>query len=178
MHAGSRSNFQVSSKMPSASYEKDGSFRPHENTDINGAKVGSYTNGYDDPFQHRPKPQQNVLLLHGPGQKYSLHKTGQVPELRSEREILIKVHGKVLTCGWNETGTDGHQVVAIGLNPVDWKGPYARTLAKYKWHHTYQGESDYNFGIPSLPWVNGRDFAGIVVETDRSVTRVKPGDVV
>ena len=155
--------------MPSAS---------HENAHINGAKVSGYTNGHHDPFQHRPKPQQNVLLLHGPGQKYSLHKTGQVPELRSEREILIKVHGKVLTCRLNDTGTDDHQVVAIGLNPVDWKGPYARLLRNIKRLFTYHGKSDYNFGIPSLPWVNGRDFAGIVVETDRSVTRVKAGDVV
>ena len=112
--------------MPSASYEKDGGQKPYVNADTNGAKVGFYTNGHHDPFQHRPKPQQNVLLLHGPGQKYSLHKTGQVPELRSEREILIKVHGKVLTCRQSESSTDSHQVVAIGLNPVDWKGPYAK----------------------------------------------------
>ena len=49
---------------------------------------------------------------------------------------------------------------------------------KYKWYITYNGGSDYNFGIPSLPWVNGRDFAGVVIKTDRSVTRVKAGDVV
>lgn len=35
----------------------------------------------------------------------------------------------------------------------------------------------FNFGIPSLPWVNGRDLAGIVVEADASA-RVKQGDLV
>ena len=49
---------------------------------------------------------------------------------------------------------------------------------RYKWYLTYHGKSDYGFGIPSLPWVNGRDFAGIVVKTGRSVTKVKAGDVV
>ena len=92
MHAESQSDFQVSSKMALVSHEKDGSLKPQVNGDGHSAKVGGYTNGDHDPFQHRPKPQQNVLLLHGPGQKYSLHKTGQVPELKSEREILIKVH--------------------------------------------------------------------------------------
>ena len=84
--------------MPSASHEKDGILKPCLNADTNGEKVVGYTNGHHDPFQHRSKPQQNVLLLHSPGQKYSLHKTAQIPELRSEREILIKVHAKVLTC--------------------------------------------------------------------------------
>ena len=77
--------------MASVSHEEDGSLKQYANEDGYGTKVNGFVNEDHDPFQHRPKPQQNVLLLHGPGQKYSLHKTGQVPELRSEREILIKV---------------------------------------------------------------------------------------
>ena len=38
--------------------------------------------------------------------------------------------------------------------------------------------SDYNFGVPSFPWVNGRDFAGIVVKTPKGTSRIKAGDVV
>ncbi|TQB71395.1 hypothetical protein MPDQ_007607 [Monascus purpureus] len=38
------------------------------------------------------------------------------------------------------------KVAAIGLNPIDWKAPA------------------FNFGIPSLPWVNGRDLAGTIVQ--------------
>lgn len=38
--------------------------------------------------------------------------------------------------------------------------------------------SDYNFGLPSFPWVNGRDFAGIVVKGPQSSSRVTIGDAV
>ena len=68
-----------------------------------------YTNGLTqvnhkgDDFIRLEAPQQDVLLLHGPRQKYSLEKAQSIPELRSDREILI-------------------QVLAVGLNPVDWKG--------------------------------------------------------
>ena len=41
-----------------------------------------------------------------------------------------------------------------------------------------QYDSDYNFGIPSFPWINGRDFAGIVVKAGKAVSRVKLGDIV
>ena len=43
-------------------------------------------------FQHLPKIQQNVLLLHGPRQKYTLDRNGHIPELRSNREILVQVN--------------------------------------------------------------------------------------
>lgn len=70
------------------------------------------------------------------------------------------------------------QVVAIGLNPVDWKGPYARLLQKLRRPFAHGENSDYDFGLPSFPWVNGRDFAGIVVKTGKGASRVKAGDVV
>ena len=38
--------------------------------------------------------------------------------------------------------------------------------------------SDYDFGLPSFPWVNGRDFAGIVVKASKENDRIKAGDVV
>lgn len=40
------------------------------------------------------------------------------------------------------------------------------------------GLSDYNFGVPSFPWINGRDFAGVVVKVGKAVSRVKLGDAV
>ena len=64
-----------------------------------------------------------------------------IPELHGDDEILV-------------------QVLAIGLNPVDWKG------------------ADYGFGQPSYPWVNGRDFSGIVVKAPRKPSRIQLGDVV
>lgn len=84
---------------------------------------------------------QDVLLIHGPGQEYKLTQNHCIPELESEHEILVKV-------------------IAVGLNPIDWKGP------------------DYNFGLPSLPWINGRDLAGVVVKAHRNLRRIRVGDVV
>lgn len=49
--------------------------------------------------------RQKALLLHGAQQQYTLVTDHIVPEILRDGEILIKV-------------------LAIGLNPVDWKGPY------------------------------------------------------
>ena len=60
--------------------------------DVNAPKTNGDLNGnHDDAFQHLPKPQQDILQLHGPRQKYSLEKAGEIPELRSDREILVQV---------------------------------------------------------------------------------------
>lgn len=102
---------------------------------------GSTSSTHNDEFLRLDAPQQDLLLLHGPRQKYKLEHSAAIPELQGEREILV-------------------QVLAIGLNPVDWKG------------------ADYGFSQPSYPWVNGRDFAGIVVRACRTNSRVQQGDVV
>ncbi|KAL3489546.1 chaperonin 10-like protein [Aspergillus germanicus] len=96
-----------------------------------------------------PSPTQRALLLHAAQQPYSLVTDHAIPTLLHKDEILIKV-------------------TAIGLNPIDWKGPA------------------FNFGIPSLPWVNGRDLAGIVVQEataeptsgSSSPSRLRKGDLV
>ncbi|KAM3424749.1 hypothetical protein BST61_g6733 [Cercospora zeina] len=113
----------------------------------NGVNGHSNANGTRSPavaqdeFLRLDAPQQDLLLLHGPRQKYKLEKSSSIPELQGDREILI-------------------QVLAIGLNPVDWKG------------------ADFGFSQPSYPWVNGRDFAGIVVRAPRTNSRVQQGDIV
>jgi NADPH:quinone reductase-like Zn-dependent oxidoreductase len=120
-----------------------------EKVDVNGSNGTNGTNGInghhnshnDDEFLRLDQPQQDLLLLHGPRQKYTLEKAQGIPELRGDDEILV-------------------QTLAIGLNPVDWKG------------------ADYGFGQPSYPWVNGRDFAGIVVKASRKDSRIKQGDIV
>lgn len=117
----------VKSKAPFSSLlsaSKSGQTNGYSNGTTNGATNGAtngYSNGYSNSFPKVPQangvstppikdefirletPQQDVLLLHGPRQRYSLEKAHDIPELRSDREILI-------------------QVLAIGLNPVDWKG--------------------------------------------------------
>ena len=79
--------------MPSILSVKNGNTKPQTNGDSNPPKTNGYWNGDhdDDGFQHLPKPQQNILQLHGPRQKYSLEKAGEIPELRSDREILVQV---------------------------------------------------------------------------------------
>lgn len=46
---------------------------------------------------------------------------------------------------------------AIGLNPIDWKSP------------------DFGFGIPELPFLSGRESAGVVCTTPRSKSRLQRG---
>ncbi|CAE7210971.1 hypothetical protein P3342_012124 [Pyrenophora teres f. teres] len=53
------------------------------------------------------------------------------------------------------------RVEAIGLNPIDWKAP------------------DFGFGIPTLPYIAGREFAGTVIEVGSATpSRLQPGDLV
>lgn len=49
--------------------------------------------------------RQKALLLHGAHQPYTLVTDHLVPSILRDGEILVKV-------------------AAIGLNPIDWKGPY------------------------------------------------------
>ncbi|KAF7867290.1 hypothetical protein EAF04_005373 [Stromatinia cepivora] len=84
---------------------------------------------------------QEVLLLHGPKQRY-IHATEHpIPSLNDGREMLVAVE-------------------IIGLNPIDWKAP------------------DFGFGLPSLPCISGRDFAGKVVKPPQANSRFKSGDIV
>ncbi|KAF2146963.1 uncharacterized protein K452DRAFT_294481 [Aplosporella prunicola CBS 121167] len=52
------------------------------------------------------------------------------------------------------------KVQTIGLNPIDWKAP------------------DFGFGIPSLPYIAGRDVVGVIVKAPKAQSRVREGDIV
>lgn len=56
-------------------------------------------------------PHQDVLLLHGPRQKYKHTKRQPIPKLENDREMLVEVQ-------------------VVGLNPIDWKAPYGITARK------------------------------------------------
>ena len=76
--------------------------------------------------------------------------------------------------------TDDELVVeirAIGLNPVDWKSMYACPLAQLS-GAANEKYSDYNFAIPQLPYIAGRDFAGVVVRAPAASSRLRIGDLV
>ena len=51
----------------------------------------SLSQGTDESFHILPKPQQDILLLHGPHQRYSIDKARDLPELKSDQEVLIQV---------------------------------------------------------------------------------------
>lgn len=105
---------------------------------------------------------QNALLLHAIKEKYTLVTDHAVPSILHQDEILIEVS-------------------AIGLNPIDWKAPYVlyfppvHSRSDRKLTNQY---SAFNFGIPSLPWVFGRDLAGTVIKTSSSSSRLQTGDLV
>ncbi|RJE18577.1 oxidoreductase, zinc-binding dehydrogenase family [Aspergillus sclerotialis] len=91
--------------------------------------------------QHLKEAKQNVLLLNGVREQYSLVTGYSIPSILYEGEILVKV-------------------LTIGLNPIDWKSPA------------------FNFGIPGLPWIFGRDLAGVVVKVSNKCSRLRAGDIV
>lgn len=61
-------------------------------------------------------PKQDVLCLYAKGEPYKLKQGHHIPRSATRNEALV-------------------QVLAIGLNPVDWKG------------------ADFGFGQPSYPWM-------------------------
>ncbi|KAJ5320010.1 hypothetical protein N7508_000293 [Penicillium antarcticum] len=99
------------------------------------------TSESEPPSPRSETSRQSVLLLKGAREQYSLVDDHAIPSVLHEEEILVKV-------------------LAIGLNPIDWKGPA------------------FNFGIPSLPWINGRDLAGLVLQVPKGSSRLKVGDIV
>ncbi|PVH91371.1 GroES-like protein [Periconia macrospinosa] len=53
------------------------------------------------------------------------------------------------------------KVIAVGLNPIDWKAP------------------DFNFGIPTLPYISGRELVGTVLTNPSPPnSRIKKGTLV
>lgn len=90
------------------SYQKLGSTPPrqdfldkyYEST----VQVKAYTTPEHDHDDFDVLQQQEVLLLHGPKQRYAHTRDQAIPGLKNDREMLVKVQ-------------------VIGLNPIDWKAP-------------------------------------------------------
>lgn len=77
----------------------------------------------EDHEPPRPgSPGQDVLLIHGPGQQYQLTTQQGIPNLNSSQEILIKVRAFTVSATSHEIANLA-KVIAVGLNPIDWKGP-------------------------------------------------------
>lgn len=70
--------------------------------------------------------RQKVLLLNGPREQYTLVDDHNVPSVLYPGEILVKVRSLCINSTLHgHAMSNGHlQVLAIGLNPIDWKAPY------------------------------------------------------
>ena len=102
--------------MPSIVREENDSVKPLINGDGHAIKTNAHlTADHEDAFHRLPKLQQDILQLHGPRQKYSVDKAGEIPQLRSDREILVQVRK---SGGSSKRELTFQKVVAIGLNPV------------------------------------------------------------
>ena len=84
---------QTNGIASSISQQSNSNEKPYatREVDVSRANDSASADQDHDAFQRLPNPQQDVLLLHGPRQKYSLQTTGQIPELRAEREMLVQV---------------------------------------------------------------------------------------
>lgn len=88
-------------KPPPAGFQGEQTAVEKTGNDTNGGKLEKFNDegfqslsqGTDESFQILPKPQQNILLLHGPRQRYSIDKARDLPELKSDQEVLIQVGG-------------------------------------------------------------------------------------
>jgi len=76
--------------------------------------------------------------------------------------LLTEAKGKLTLGSVNRPSLEKGEVlvknVACAVNPVDWK------------------QIEYNFWIPTLPYINGCDIAGTIEEVGEGVTNVKKGD--
>jgi hypothetical protein len=110
----------VSATIESGGHASVGLKRPFQWNSINGQRsvspeprtkrarhdIGKFESEYQREartFNFSVIPaKQNVLLLHGKGQRYIRQQDYSVPRIKDDRELLIKVQ-------------------YVGLNPIDWK---------------------------------------------------------
>ena len=84
----------AASGSSNAHQQPNGEKTPTSNeVDGDSIKINGYENTQleDYSVQQLPKRQQDILLLHGPRQRYCLKKGSDIPELHSSREILVQV---------------------------------------------------------------------------------------
>ncbi|KAM7190165.1 GroES (chaperonin 10)-like protein [Rhypophila sp. PSN 637] len=101
-------------------------------------------------YQHEEQNEDEPLPLPTPEtQRVLLLHAAKQPYQLTERYAVPSLQGQ-------------HEVLvrtqAIGLNPIDWKAP------------------DFNFAIPELPYISGRELAGEVVQRPNSSSRLKARD--
>lgn len=76
-----------------------------------GLRVADDTTGDIEQQQHGVPSSQTAVLLYEPRQAYHVVHSYPVPDISNESEVLVRVR-------------------VIGLNPIDWKGPYVEPSSK------------------------------------------------
>lgn len=117
------------------------------------------TTDFQRRSSHPTLPEkQSALLLPAIREPYDLKEDHWIPRIQSDYELLV-------------------QVTAVGLNPIDWKAPYVLSCLQAVLRLI--SRSDFNFGIPELPYISGRELVGTVVKAPTAPnSRLRNGDVV
>ncbi|CAG9983000.1 unnamed protein product [Clonostachys byssicola] len=100
------------------------------------------------PFQQSPATSFSYIPKYQ--KAMILHGIRQPYELTDEHPVPVPSQPDELVV----------KLYALGLNPIDWKSV------------------DYGYGIPNLPYVAGRDFAGVVVKAPQAAGDLREGDIV
>lgn len=85
------------------------------------------------------------------------------PSPRTNPSLLVVARGEYEidhSCPFPTMHSDTEVIiraVSVGLNPIDWKSV------------------DYGFCLPELPWITGREMAGVVEQVGSAVTGLKVG---
>ncbi|CAD0010835.1 unnamed protein product, partial [Aureobasidium pullulans] len=107
----------------------------------------------DSPLENGLPFQQNIALLHAARERLVYTQDYPVPVPKTDDELVVEIR-------------------AIGLNPVDWKSMYTCLPYSFQMQLT-RSTVDYNFAIPQLPYIAGRDFAGVVVRAPTAPSRLR-----
>jgi len=119
--------------------------------------------------RHRKTPstvdEQPAVVIEEEQQQPQLEEPLPLPTPETQRVLLLHAARQPyqLTDNYAVPKVEGeHEVLvrtqAIGLNPIDWKAP------------------DFNFAIPELPYISGRELAGEVVQKPNPSSRLKARD--
>lgn len=109
--------------------------------------------------------EQPVVVIEEQHQQTQPEEQLPLPTPETQRVLLLHAPRQPyqLTDNYAVPKVQGeHEVLvrtqAIGLNPIDWKAP------------------DFNFAIPELPYISGRELAGEVVQKPNPSSRLKARD--
>lgn len=125
---------------------------------VTGEKVSSRVTR-SRKLESRIAGEENQTVI---DEKFEVETTTTEVQLYSALKIVQRGTYELLTtCEEPEFEHDEEVMIrncATGLNPIDWKSV------------------DYNFCLPSFPWVTGREMAGVVQKVAPGVTNLKVGD--